>query len=133
MPHLPVIGALIGALLALAPEPPKSPERICGGDDKVKWCITIVPPGSCGPSAGEHCDDAACWCGPADALRWPGDDGTGWPLIAREAMEQGHECATGRQGDRTIGGCRVAGWVCDGDGWCQDSANRAWWADRSRS
>lgn len=125
-------GALFGAFLAFAPAPPSAPERICGGDDKVKWCITIAPPGSCGGAEeGWHCDDVGlCWCGPVDALTWPGADGSGWPLVAREAMEAGHECATGLHEGRTIGGCRVAGWVCDAAGWCQDSAGRAWWATR---
>ena len=144
MPHLLLFpaGAMLGAFLAFAPaatadEPPKD-ERVCGvtkGEDGTvfRWCINMKAPTSCGPEEGLHCDEAACWCGDANATTWPGHDRTGFPLIAREAQDAGHECtvATFRGGE--LGDCRVVGWICDAEGGCRDSVGHGWLrADRRR-
>jgi len=128
---VPPVTVLLGALLSIASAGEGRPEdeRICGGspDGKIKWCVNLRAPKICGgPEEGWHCDEAGlCWCGPENALTWPGDDGSGWPLVAREAMTAGERCKVGSHEGRTIGGCTVAGWVCTPD-WCQDSAGRAW-------
>ena len=128
---LHTLAVLLGVLLAVAPVLAERPEdeRVCSGtpDGKIKWCITLKAPNVCGgPDEGWHCDEVGqCWCGPETALTWPGDDGSGWPLVAREAMAMGERCKIGRHEGRVIGGCTVAGWVCRGD-WCQDSEGRAW-------
>ena len=104
-------------------------ERVCGQspDGKVRWCITLEAPGTCGPSAGEHCDDNACWCGPEDANVWPGADSSGLPLVAREALQEHRvECVVAAHEGTLIGDCGYSGWVCR-EGWCQDTMGRGWW------
>ena len=78
---LHTLAVLLGVLLAVAPVLAERPEdeRVCGGtpDGKIKWCITLKAPNVCGgPDEGWHCDEVGqCWCGPENALTWPGDDG----------------------------------------------------------
>lgn len=117
-------------VVSAAPETTPQDERICGysNNGTTWWCITTLKPGSCGAPADQRCDDNACWCGPAEARTWPGDDGSGRPLIAREAMqEHGIECQVVTHEDTTIGDCGDIGWVCrKSDNWCQDTADRGW-------
>jgi hypothetical protein len=129
------IGALLGAVLAFIPPAAAEGEtpqdvRICSesSDGKRRWCITYEVAGSCGPTAGQHCDSNACWCGDSDALEWPGNNGSGLPLIGREAAYLHRVgCTIVKHEDVTIGDCGYAGWVCRGrENWCQDTAGRSW-------
>lgn len=123
-------GALLGAFFAfVAP----AADRVCGTSDggKFRWCMVIVPPDQCGTDAEWHCDiDGSCWCGPAEALENPRADASGLPLIGREAEGSGHRCSINAHDGAIIGDCGIAGWICNPNGWCQDSANRQWWATR---
>jgi len=138
--HLLPAGVLVGVLIAFAPhvraDEPEKDRRVCGvtegkdGEPTFRWCITMKAPNACGAAGGQHCDETACWCGDEGADVWPGADRSGLPLVAREAEEAGHECtvATFRGGE--LGDCGVVGWICDADGWCQDSADHGWHAER---
>jgi hypothetical protein len=137
----PICGSLLtlslGVLLAFTPDAAVAGEdkdRVCGvlEGSNIKYCITIKRPNDCGDDGdGWHSDDAGNeWCGPANALVWPGDDGSGLPLIGREAATQSWACQVVRFDGQTIGACGIAGWVCNAEGWCQDSADRRWWADK---
>ena len=81
------------------------------------------PPDQCDQT--EHCNENACWCGPADALEWPGEDESGLPLLAREAEDAGWTCDVLEIDGVTIGDCEVTGWSCI-DGLCLDDAGHSW-------
>lgn len=132
-----VLGALLGALLAFLPtaaDAGEKVERFCGElqGSNIKYCINIKTPNECGGEhgGGEHCDDTACWCGPPSALTWPGADASGLPLVGREAMAQGWACERFQMDGYLVGACTIGGWACTADGWCQDSKDRRWWADK---
>jgi hypothetical protein len=118
---------LLGLALPVRADPEN--ERWCGEtpDGKIRWCINIRAPWECGGTTGEgwHCDDDACWCGPANALENPAPNNTGLPLVAREAAQHGVTCTVTQHSGLVIGDCGYSGWVCRPD-WCQDSEQRAW-------
>lgn len=101
---------------------PSPPGEVCRDTHAGRRCITLKRPP---PPDGCHCDDTACWCGPVDALEWPGEDESGLPLLAREAEDAGWSCDVIEVDGVTIGDCEITGWSCI-DGLCLDDEGHSW-------
>lgn len=86
-------------------------------------CPVKGPPPLC--DSGEHCDAAACWCGPTDAYMGP--DHTGLPLVAREVEASGYPCVLVESDGAVSGECSGwYSWLCDADARCSDDIGNRW-------
>lgn len=94
------------------------------GNHKFGNCDKAPPNQVCGGN-GEYCDATSCWCGDEDA--YPGQDETGFPLIARELQELGISCEIRDLDVVMIGQCSdIYTWACD-DVSCGDDIGNFWY------